>query len=467
MILIVLSVLSTLVFGWSVWKISRLKYLFLQKIIAKKIIDCPFFSTVAVKETASYILRQPYVERQELLKAVSRNDFKFILQNINQPLLKAKLLLMLKGKISALSENDSLLNLMQTGFYLSRQEYTKATKVLTKINLKTRESNLRALKNLCTARIALFEGDMLTASEEAAKALKIFQKNNLLYEEAETYFLLGEIYRVSGVFDTADFMLRTAVKLFEVLSACKAKAKVLGTLGLLMTIQRRFSEAEDYFLQAKKTLTISSDRELFYFIISQQAMLNLLQDNLKEASAQAAQSLRGHKKFAGQAFAADVLSRVAFAAKKWQQTLDYSVIAAEKYLKQKNYAARFECQYLQAEALVKKKKTKDAEKLLRQLIKEETNHKSCFHIASAYTLLGLILLQSGDIKRAKTIFNQALEQELYNDRASGAAIDYTNLALIERQCGNIDAAHKNLNAALCCAERIDEELYAQIKNIQV
>ena len=102
---------------------------------------------------------------------------------------------------------------------------------------------------------------------------------------------------------------------------------------------------------------------------------------------------------------------------------------------------------------------------MRGIIRKVPYHQSCFHIADAYTLLGLILLQTGKIGRARTIFNQALKHELSDNRSAGIAVDYANLAAAEKQCGNISAARKNLEAALAYAKDADNEVYERIRAV--
>jgi tetratricopeptide (TPR) repeat protein len=106
-----------------------------------------------------------------------------------------------------------------------------------------------------------------------------------------------------------------------------------------------------------------------------------------------------------------------------------------------------------------------AETCLRKIIDQEKSHKSCFHIANAYTLLGLLLLKKNDVKGAKTVFSQSLNLELYNERNIGVAIDYTNLAIVEQKSGNIEKAKDNINIALEYAKDVDRELYENIKNL--
>ena len=463
---LVLTFLGSLIVAALLWvwlKTAALKYLFLQKIISKKIIDGAFFSTLAMRQLARYILKQPRQNRRFLLRAVSENNFAAVGRRIDNPLLKAKLRLMRSGRVSRVSQPDALYLLMQAGLCLKKNQYERAAAVLQKIDIPKKDRALKALSQLLVAKIALFESDLLAASEEAAAALKVFQKENMLYEEAQAYFVLGTIYRVSGVFDTADFMLRASLKLLRFLSSSKAEIEVLGTFGLLMAVQKRFDEAAAFLSEAETLARRTGDAEMLGFIISQQAMLELLQGRLKAAEKLARKALKENQASSCAALASDILSRAAYAAGNWSQAAKFAAAAADKYLAEHNYAAGFESRYLTAEAYAALGKTDEAEIVLRELIDKEQYHKSCFHVANAYTLLGLILLQKNDVSRAKAIFNQALKQEFCNDRRAGIAVDYANLAAVERKCGNWEEARKNLETALAYAEGVDEDLYRAVK----
>lgn len=451
--------------GWFTAKISGMKNLFLQKILAKKIIGRGIFSTLAVKQICRYILKQPANHRQKMLADINKNDFEELLKNIDDSLLKAKLGLMLGHKETAEQNPDVLYLLMLADYSILQNNYDSAVLFLQQINGQKLSLRLKAYQSLLTAKIALFEADLQTASEEVGRALKVFQKNNLLFEEAVAYYVLGTIYRVSGVFDAADFMLRSALKMFKFVNATKFEAEILGNFGLLMAVQKRFEEASSYFADAEKLFSSIGDDVDQSFVICQRAMLALLQNDSKSALKLIQPVLKKQKNPAVLALASDIVGRCAFASEKWAKAAKASVEAASYYFKQKNYSAAFESLYLQAESLVKQNLFDEAELVLRELIRKEKYHRGCFHVANAHTLLGLIFLQKNDIKRAKTIFNQALEQELHNDRTIGIAIDYANLAAAERKCGNIQAAHKNLTLALSYAKDADEELWQQIKSV--
>ena len=165
------------------------------------------------------------------------------------------------------------------------------------------------------------------------------------------------------------------------------------------------------------------------------------------------------------AFVLEILCRIAHVEQKWKKTIQYAKEASSIYFKNYNYSAYFECEYLIAESNLNMGYANVAEKCLRKIINQEKSYKGCFHIANAYTLLGLLLLQKNDIKAAKSIFNQSLNLELCNERDIGIAIDYTNLAIVEQKCGNKEKAKENINIAIKYAKDLDQELDEKIKDL--
>ena len=370
---------------------------------------------------------------------------------------------MLEKKINNSHISDNLTVLMSVEKLIKSNDFEKAVLLLQDVPENKLTKKEKALKLFLTAKIATFEGDFLTASETAAAALKLFQKYNLLFEEAQTYFLLGNLYRVSGIFDSADFMLRSAVKLFSFLKAEKYLAETFGTLGLLMGVQKRFDEANQYF--EKASAYAAKDKSIGDFILCQQALLALSDDKPLLAKKILQPFSKGMCDTKATGLALETLARISLSEKKYSSVIKNAKTAVEEYKKQKNFAGYFECCYLMATAYAKQNKLNQAEDVLRKIIEEEKLHKSCFFVANAYTLLGLVMLKKGEISRAKTIFNQALKHELRCDRKYGIAIDYANLALLEKKYGSNDEALKNMEAALCYAKGADEDLYEAIKNL--
>ncbi len=121
--------------------------------------------------------------------------------------------------------------------------------------------------------------------------------------------------------------------------------------------------------------------------------------------------------------------------------------------------------YLIALSLFSQEKDKEAEKTLREIIKTAQEQSNSFHVANAYSLLGLIYLKQNDLRRAKGLFQQSLDMEQINNRLGGIATDYANIGLIEFRKGNLEQAKKTLKTALDYAEaNQEEELIRLLKN---
>lgn len=440
--------------------VRQYKYKCLEKMITKKMVDKPLFSSLVVKEFVKYFFKYQTRNKNKIIKFFTQNDWPAIINNIKVPLLKAKMEIIISNKITRVKKTDSLYKLEQAFYWLKKQRQEKALELLGEIHTSKKE--ITALKKLLLVQISLSEGDLEIVSQEITRILPILKKQRMYAEEAFAYYIMGTAYRITGLYDTAEFMLRTSLAIYKFLSAKLKTAEIMGNLGLLMAAQRRYEEACSYYNEAQACISVKENRELYYFIDSQKAMVALMQGQYKEAELSAQKALKGHRSNAGKSLATDVLARICYSQKKWQKAYKWSNISAKYYLKEKNYASVFECWYLAAESLIEINKCSEAESLLRKLIDEEKYHKSCFHIANAYTLLGLILLKKEDLIGAKTFFNQSLKQEFYNERNTGIAIDYANLAVVERKCGNSEEACENLKKALLYAKDYDNDLYDKI-----
>ncbi len=332
-------------------------------------------------------------------------------------------------------------------------------------SLSPRNKLEQARLNYIQSWLALAEGDLLSASQKAAGAAKFFQKNNMLYEEAQTYLLSGTIYRVSAVTDTADFMLRTAAEIFAAIGANAKQAEAYGHLGMLMVMQERFEEARDYFGKAQNLFKYAKDMNGYAEILNQQALTDLIDNNPKKAAKTAAEAEKIFKDLAdarGQAMSLDIAAQIAAGQAQWKKAAGKAAAAYKLYEQTDNRPAKLEMELLLAQADFETAKTATAEKRLRKIIAEDKSCKSCFHIANAYNLLGIIYLQQGDLRRAEGIFQQSLSAELQNERWYGAAIDYANIALTAYRRGHKDNGDKNREMAIKCAQDAGAESLAEI-----
>lgn len=340
-----------------------------------------------------------------------------------------------------------------------------ANKTIGKINQQKLSKAAKAYYDYCAAKAYLFDGDMLSASQKASAALKYFQKQKYSYESSMCYLLLGEIYRLSCVNDVAQTMIEAALKINQEQNMPQFKAKSIAALGMLMLFENRFAEAEEKFdsaLKSAQTKNIKAD------IHNQKALLYIAQNKLKEALAEAKianaifESLKNNH---GKAFSLQLMAQIYFSKKQYGAALKSAETATELYEENHNISAKLECLYLCADILFRQDKLKKSELLLRQIIEANQKYKHNFHIANAYSLLGLIYLHQKDLQRAKVLLQQSLHLEQRHRRCEGLVSDYTNLALIENLSGNQDTAKENLQTAMEYAEQTGNiELTELIKN---
>lgn len=335
------------------------------------------------------------------------------------------------------------------------------------INERCLPPYLKAHYKTWLAETALKNGDLEFASGNFYQAAKIFNRCRAFYEEGCVYLRLGTTYRICFVYDTAEALFRSALKTFELLHYADGIAQALANLGMLMTGQERFAEAEDYFQRAAEKYKAESLPAAGADIQNQLALLHLLQKNYKQAEKllKAARSL--HKKNQntnGTAFSTELLANCSWGRCDFAATVRLAAQASGLYEKSGNVSGRLESLYLQAQALFRGGDDDNAEKILRQIIALSRQDCGCFYPANAYNLLGIIFVKRKDLQRAKGLFRQSLELEQRGVRTTAIAADYANLGLVEMRCGHQEEARRNLETALNLAkETEDEDLCKQLQ----
>lgn len=312
----------------------------------------------------------------------------------------------------------------------------------------------------------LNEADMLSASQKASEALEGFKKHNFTFEEAQTYLLLAEIYRISCVNDIAQTMIESAKKIFNLSLLPIAEARAEALLGRLMLFENRYEEAEDKLDSALSM----ADNMLKADIQNQQVLLKIAQKKEDEAFTLAKTALKENRRCGnrrGEAFSSQLLSHILATKNEYKKAATESQKAANLYLKQENISAYAECLYLKASVLCRMQNYVAAEKLLRHILELKKQYSLNFHIANVYSLLGLIYLWRNDLSRAKTLLQQSLYLEQRNERCPGLAADYANLALIEMRSGNVDTANEQLKIALDYATKTENEDLIALINTKI
>ncbi len=342
-------------------------------------------------------------------------------------------------------------------FFITGQKQ-KTDAVLQKIPRQRISSYVRAKKCYYKACLYLDAGNMLEASECAARAAKLFRREKAYVEEGKAYLLAGTIYRVSAVEDVAHFMFCQSRKIFSFLKYPEGEAEALGNLGMLWTMRENFTEAENCFRQSLKIYERCRP-EAEGIIKNQLALLFLLQKDYSKAhrtATEAANCFQKHLFPAGTAFSLEIRAYIAYGEKKWKNLISLAGKAAGIYEKLHDVSAEFECLYLKSWGEYETGALTQAEKNLRKIISGKNNQSHCFHLGNAYNLLGLVFLKQNDLPRAKGLFLQSAALEQKDERFSGAAADYANIGLIEYRSGNTEQALKTYETALVYASAFSE-----------
>ena len=456
------------------WKISINHYSFLA---AKKVLsfsDCNaerFFSSFILRKIVSVLGKKK--NKKCLLQFISgqyKPVYKFLDKSKNFDLSftllahfePKKALEKLEKQIRQDPKNELILSALAE-LYLLTHNFSKTILVLEKISEKN--TFFYAKKLYMEALLALKDADMLSASQKALKAAKIFNKNKAYYEEAKCYILLGTIYRASGIFDPAQFIFSTALEIYEEISYSYGVVEALGNLGMLMSLQKRYAEATDFFDKAIQKNTFEAYEA---HILNQKALNCILNKKLSESENFLNQALLISEKFSdnpSKAFGLELLSYIYQEQKHFKQAIKYSEKSGKIHQELDNISAFLESLYVQAFSSYELEDYERAEKITREILEISEKELTNFHSANAYNLLGLIFIKKSDYQRAKVLFQKSLSLEQKNEREKGIATDYFNIALTDFLIGHKKQALESLNKALEYAKASeDEELVLLISN---
>lgn len=323
---------------------------------------------------------------------------------------------------------------------------------------------LKAYHNLALSLAYSYEGEMLSASQTASAALKVFQQKQYAMETAACHLALADIYRLSCVNDVAETMIDSAIKIYQTQKTPLFLARAMVIKGMLMVFENRREAATELY---QKALNMPLTEQLRADIYNQQALLQIIEGNLPSATKSLNRALATHQRLKNRhssALSLQLLGQTAYLQKHYRTAVKYAEQAGEIYASTQNDSAYAECLYLAASAQYKQNFLDKAEKNLRALLKHAHSKAGNFHIANAYSLLGLIYMQKGDLQRAKVLFQQSLHLEQSQQRNEGLVADYFNLALIETLTDHPeDAAFNRRIAEEYAAQTGDAELLDLVK----
>lgn len=437
------------------------------------------FSEYTILQIADLIYKASHKKQEIFLKEINSDKYEHIFEYTltkNKPLAYVyQAHFDIKSSKDALEQHiksdKSSLVLLGLGFiYAQEFDFIKLRSVVENLKSTKKSKVQKALSDILAARVDMFDSDMLSASSKAMQSIKIFKKKNLFFEEAEAYFLLGEIYRVSAVFDISQMMYDAADKIYSSGDDCLRQATVKAAKAMLFTAQERFNEAKDLFDEAEKIFKQNNLHIKQAEILNQQSLLNILQKKYIKAFKIADNALKihtQHNDLRGQAYSYELLSNIKYYQKEYNEAIKYSQKAQDFYAQTNNYSAFEDTAFIEAQSYFALKDYDKTEKKCRNIINIYETKSTCFHIANIYSLLGLVYIRLNDFKRAGSLFKKALDLEQSNERYSCVATDYANLALIDKKLGNKEQALQNLQSALESAQKHQDENLCKIINEQI
>ena len=99
-------------------------------------------------------------------------------------------------------------------------------------------------------RLDMYRGDFKPASKNLYKAGCLFRRKKQSMEEAQTWLIIGEIYRYCQYDDAAFMMYDTAQKIYEHINYVSAMARIAALKGAILAKSGQFTQSSSYFYQA-------------------------------------------------------------------------------------------------------------------------------------------------------------------------------------------------------------------------
>ena len=465
---IILSISAAGIIFVPLWfKYKLKKDFFIKQSISKILAKNPeFFSTKIVSDSVLIGLKHhktPILE--QLIKGninkVAQSESKYnkispyLLKSFEKPQVGINFLEKHLKKNPA--DNDAFVWL---ALLLEKSNKPKAAAAWDNVNENKLSKYLKAHYLTHMSDIAAQNGDLEFASDLQYKAARLFAREQAFYEEGQVYLKLGTLYRICFIDDTAEALLRSAIKLFKQIKYERGVAQGHANLGMLMISQERFEEAHSLLQKAYEYYQKQEDLSSQAEIENQLALLYLVQKQTKAALKFLKQAEKNHlqsQNRQGLAFSQELMANTYWQEGQYTQTAKFAQKAAQIYKQEENVSGRLESLYLQAQALVKQEENEKAEDILRSIIEQGKKNSGCFYLANAYTLLGIIYMRRKDLLRAKGLFRQSLELEQRGTRTKALAADYANIGLVELCCGHKETAQKNIETALDLACQIEDE----------
>ncbi len=379
------------VFFWIVSQ-KNLNKKFLRNIFIQKLESAPpsyehisLFSSSIIDLLVDFILQKPQKVRKQILSELEKNKYNTLIKKIkrSEPLLTDLFQKLFTGKTKNISNafgKTTCSAFTRCIFLESTHQYPKLDDALKSIPNWKLNKKQKAFKEIFQARCLLTKTDLKKASKTLMASMKTLRKNALTDELAYAYFLLGEIYRITGKYDIARMMFEISAGIYKKLQHPYGQNFITAIKGLNALGQKNFDEANSFFQQALSAHKKNNDALHEAEILNQQALLCNLQNAPLKAAKLAQRALKKHKDLknrAGMGFSYEQLAISKYKSSEFLAAERYALNAKNAYIKENNKNA-----YAESLALLTRiyTQTKDSQKfkktqnLLKNLQKQNPSY---------------------------------------------------------------------------------------------
>lgn len=306
------------------------------------------------------------------------------------------------------------------------------------VNFKENQK-LNALAYSGLADIALNRGDLREASIKLFMALRVFEKNNMISDIADTYQKLGVMYRIVGNADQAEEMHKAALKCYQEISWQECIADSYGNLGMTMGVREDFESALDYHIKSlkinkkiKRIAAIASQYENIGLIYHMSNNLTFAKRNFKKALDLFIKN--DSKEAAARNY--ENLSVLYEKNKNIKKALKCSLKALDIYQNMSNIKGQAECHANIGRQFHKISNFKSSISHFNNAINIEKELGINKSLSMSLNNLGLLYIEKEQFSLAEKSLKEALNLELKTRRLVSIGTVYKNLSYLENLKNN-------------------------------
>lgn len=394
--------LSVIIAVWVFLRIQRhLKCALIRKILWHQYAVCQHIGYLSIfagdifELVSLAVMQAPYHLQKEILYGLKKNDVNtllFYLKQYEPPLCYAlNVLLERQTRFVMHKIPRSVFSKLALCLICECQtEHEKIESILKELPVCLLNRKLKFLIKICSARCLFWKTDLNKCSKILSKLLRNLTKKDEADKAAYLYFMLGETYRIAGLYDTAHLMYYHALTIFSKTNQVFGQGVVKCALGLSCILQGCFTEADKYFEDVRRFCYKQHNDFIEARLLNLQALSYCLQhlpDKAYKTAHKAFNKNEAIHNLSGMAFSTELKAVSAYHQEKLTTAHKLADKAVRYFRQARQFYGETEAKYVVAcicSALGQKQK---ADKIFKCLKSRKKIHKAFFYIASIEKLM--------------------------------------------------------------------------------